>query len=184
MSSVYDENYFLHRDRNIDKSEWRDIEKYIIGRTVLEVGCGTGQLVEYLTSRGFVAEGCDISEYAVSKARERGLNVINCNAEKLPYSSNSFDTVVSQHLLEHCPSDVDALLEMIRVARFRVINVLPGHWSDDPTHIRNHYTLEMILKLINNIKKRIEGLTFIILPDSHSLSHPHDWDWLLIVDLI
>ncbi len=37
-------------------------------RTVLDVGCATGYLVEVLRERGIDAEGCDVSQFAVDHA--------------------------------------------------------------------------------------------------------------------
>lgn len=184
MREMYGKEYFDIRDVTIDKSEWSDILLFIKGKFILEVGCGTGKLLEFLMKKGYVVMGCDISKYAANIAKKKGLRVDICNAENLPYPDKCFDTVISQHLLEHVPNDVKALKEMVRVALYRVICLVPGHQTNDKTHVRDHYTLQMILYLIERVKREIKNLTFVVLPDSHSLKYPNDWDWIIIVDKI
>ena len=141
---------------------------------MLEVGCGTGGLVKFLIDHGYEAEGCDISDYAVSVAQKKGLKVIKADAQELPYSDKSFDAVISQHLLEHCQDDLKALKESMRIAKFRVIHVVPGHQSNDPTHVRNHYTADMIEALL----AKIEAKDKRYFPDSGE-----PLDWIILIDL-
>jgi predicted TPR repeat methyltransferase len=47
------------------------------GSTVLDVGCGTGELCLYLASRGYRAVGVDIVPFAVEKAREKAAAAVD-----------------------------------------------------------------------------------------------------------
>jgi ubiquinone/menaquinone biosynthesis C-methylase UbiE len=94
---------------------------------VLDVGCGTGHLLNMLGS-ALPTEaklfGVDLSPHYIARAREilpRDLDVslICDNAEKLPFMDGSFDAVTSAYLLHEVPDEVRArlLAEMARVAR-------------------------------------------------------------------
>lgn len=73
-----------------------------VGR-VLDVGCAAGFFLEAAKSRGWDAEGIEISEYAANVARKRGLSV--ASGEFLPCSkgleSGSFDAITMWDYIEH-----------------------------------------------------------------------------------
>jgi len=101
------------------------------GREVLEVGCGTGLILERLALVAKRAEGIDLSPGMLEKARSRGLSVKEASATALPFADGSFDTVVSFKVLAHVPDIAGALAEMARVCRpgGRVLAELYNPWS-------------------------------------------------------
>lgn len=71
----------------------------------LEVGCGPGTNIWYLTREGFTAAGIDGSESALAKARERlmadglidnanGIDLRQGNFASLPWDDETFDAVI------------------------------------------------------------------------------------------
>jgi SAM-dependent methyltransferase len=101
------------------------------GRDVLEVGCGTGLILERLARVARRAEGIDLSPGMLEKARARGLSVREASATALPYADAEFDLVVSFKVLAHVPDIGSALAEMARVCRpgGRVLAELYNPWS-------------------------------------------------------
>jgi SAM-dependent methyltransferase len=101
------------------------------GRDVLEVGCGTGLILERLARAARRAEGIDLSPGMLEKARARGLAVREASATALPYADAEFDLVVSFKVLAHVPDLALALREMARVCRpgGRVLAELYNPWS-------------------------------------------------------
>lgn len=95
------------------------------GQSLLDIGCGTGNLGNTLRFGGVHTDGIDINFSALKAGRDIwGINtqhrVAQANAVVLPFVDNSFDSVVSQDLLEHLPSidDADrAFREMERVCK-------------------------------------------------------------------
>ncbi len=88
--------------------------------TVLDVGCGQGQLVRKLNSHGFDASGMDDSRVAVDAANLASPGRFQVGSIlALPYADGSFDSVISTDCLEHLlEQDVRAALaELHRVAR-------------------------------------------------------------------
>lgn len=101
----------------LDHLETEMVERYGKGREVLEVGCGTGLILERIQKFASRAEGIDLSPGMLEKARERGLSVREGSATALPFEDNRFDVTCSFKVLAHVP-DVDrALAEMARVTK-------------------------------------------------------------------
>jgi len=102
---------------------WQErVLPHVQGR-VLEVGCGTGLLLERLSARG-EAVGVDLSLGMLGKARERlggsdDGKLVLADAQRLPFEDGSFDSAVSTFALTAVPDLDAALAEMVRVLRDR-----------------------------------------------------------------
>lgn len=84
---------------------------------MLDVGCSSGLFMEMAVRKGFAVQGIEPSEYAVNKAKELGLDVMQGYFEKGMFEKDSYDIVVLWDVLEHCeePGDIlDAALEVLR----------------------------------------------------------------------
>ena len=91
---------------------------------VLDVGCGDGTFVYYLTNQKHIdeAHGCDITIKGVERTRLKDMNFNECPAWDLPYEDNYFDFVTSCDVLEHIPPDKldKAISELKRVGKAQV----------------------------------------------------------------
>ena len=86
-------------------------------RQVLDVGCGTGGMMEALQRYG-TTWGVDFSEEMVRQCLARGFtNVVAASATELPLQNESFDLVTFFDCLEHIDDDQAALSETRRVLR-------------------------------------------------------------------
>jgi SAM-dependent methyltransferase len=77
------------------------------GRTtrLLEVGCGDGRFLQAVREEtGWEVLGTDMSETAVRRAAERGMNAVVADAEDLDFPQSSFDIVLMRHVIEHLRS--------------------------------------------------------------------------------
>ena len=105
------------------------------GGELLEVGAGTGRLLEALHERGWSVTAIDAAAGMVDLARARVPDAANrivvARAEKLPFPSASFDAIVAIGVLEYTRMD-DALRELVRVLRPGGRAVL-GFRADTPT---------------------------------------------------
>ncbi len=113
--------YERGRDRGyhamIDDLEVDLLAGRVDGKDVLEVGCGTGLILNRVATRARRAVGVDISRGMLYQAAERGLNVAQGDVTALPFADESFDVVYSYKVLAHV-KDIDrALREMARVTR-------------------------------------------------------------------
>lgn len=88
-------------------------------RTVLEVGCGTGQFTGLLADSGFDVLGLDMAPAMIARARCRlpTLPFVLADAHRLPFRSQSFDAVVYVTTIEFLEQPLAALQEGVRVAR-------------------------------------------------------------------
>lgn len=110
------------------------------GEDVLDVGCNSGYLVEYLPF-GCSWTGLDPSETAVKIAQERYPNkdIRVGIAELLPYPDKSFDVVVIAQVLERVYDPTLVMEEAVRVARRAIVGDTPhesGPWG--PSHLEKH----------------------------------------------
>ncbi len=81
---------------------------------VLDVGCGVGTDVGYLTSKNFKVEGIDLSGKMLEIAKNKHPDAIFRNADmrNLDYQENSFDGILASFSLIHIPkSDVPNTLK-------------------------------------------------------------------------
>ncbi|HSC85708.1 MAG TPA: class I SAM-dependent methyltransferase [Polyangiaceae bacterium] len=101
----------------LDSLEAGYVEKYGRGKDVLEVGCGTGLVLERIRTFAGSARGVDLSPGMLEKARARGLDVVEGSATALPFADASFDVTCSFKVLAHVPAIEQALAEMARVTR-------------------------------------------------------------------
>jgi 2-polyprenyl-3-methyl-5-hydroxy-6-metoxy-1,4-benzoquinol methylase len=101
------------------------------GRNVLEVGCGNGQLALEMARHGFRVWACDMSQFSLASAQQKaakmGLSAkfIASDIVRLPWKDGSFDSVVTSHTLEHVVDLVSAMREIRRVAKHRIVIVVP-----------------------------------------------------------
>jgi SAM-dependent methyltransferase len=87
-------------------------------RRVLEVGCGWGELAEWI-ARETDAEvvATDLSPRMVELARERGVDARLADVQVLPFANGEFDVVVAAWMLYHVPDLDRAFTEIARVLR-------------------------------------------------------------------
>ena len=117
---------------------------------VLDVGCGRGELLSALASRGIPCSGVDLDAGMVAEARGAGLDVTAgdgiAHLRSLP--EGSLGSIIAVHVVEHLP--LHALLELLELAASRLrpggilvaetpnpasLVVLGNSYILDPTHV-------------------------------------------------
>ena len=101
----------------LDMLELDVIRPLAEGKEVLEVGAGTGLIMEGLGGTTKRLVGLDISGGMLKQARARGFDVAQGSATELPFENEQFDLAYSFKVLAHIPDIEKALSEMSRVLR-------------------------------------------------------------------
>ena len=102
------------------------------GSRVLDVGCGEGELLDYLTRVKHIdARGMELSQNGVNACVRHGLSVIQGDADHdlRHYPSDSFDYVVLSQTLQATVRPKGVLEDLVRIGK-RAIVSFPnfGHW--------------------------------------------------------
>lgn len=85
------------------------------GGRLLDVGCGSGDWMLSMRDLGWDVTGVDFDENAVSVGRRKGLTVHCGSLEHQNFSSNTFNAVTLNHVIEHVPDPLGLLRECVRV---------------------------------------------------------------------
>jgi SAM-dependent methyltransferase len=135
-----------YQKRGVNPDRWKAVQKHA-GRSVLDVGCGSGAYVLKL-HEDRKAAGVDYQPFESWREAPECFQV--SPADQLPFPDGSFETVLCFETLEHLPDPQKALRECFRVATRNLIltvpncqitpamkesNLLYSHWSDR-THIQ------------------------------------------------
>lgn len=117
-------------------ARWTQLEN----ARVLEAGMGLGTYASQIRRRyAAQVEGFDIELARTIEARQEVPHALVAAAEFLPYQSNTFDTILSNEVIEHVADDREAAREMVRVLKpgGRVVIFVPNRWYPFETH--GHY---------------------------------------------
>jgi ubiquinone/menaquinone biosynthesis C-methylase UbiE len=108
--------------------QWRVWQRLVLprlhGHDVLELGCGLGDLLVDMSESGYLCHAVEQSPQMVKATREtlqqrkldKKATVIQGSSQHLPFSNDSFDTVVSTFPSEYI-YDPDTIAEVARVLR-------------------------------------------------------------------
>lgn len=104
------------------------------GARVLDVGCGDGQLLQWLSVNKQVdGRGIEIDQTLVHRAIAAGVPVIQGDVDSdLPhYPDASYDYVILSQTLQAMRDPRAALLDLVRIGRAAIVSVPNfGHWRN------------------------------------------------------
>ena len=119
------------------------------GSRVLDLGCGTGELMAHLIrERGCSGYGVEIDDANVQACVDRSVNVIQLNLEEglSLFGDSSFDVVLQIDTLQHLHNAEIMLRETARVGRLGIV-AFPnfGHWPNRLAVLRGRMPVTKVL---------------------------------------
>jgi ubiquinone/menaquinone biosynthesis C-methylase UbiE len=168
LASVEPESFwFRARNRLIVSTLRRHFPE---GRSLLEVGCGTGFVLEALREAfpDWRLVGCEVYEAGLQVARARlsGVELLQADARALPWR-DELDVVGAFDVLEHVEEDEAVLAEMHAASRQGIILLVPQHprlWSamDDVAHHVRRYSRRDLVAKVRTAGFRVEQATSFV----------------------
>lgn len=145
----------IKRETDLNSQSVKKVLESIVGETVLDAGSGRGFLAKKIVeTMNIKVTGIDIN---ISEKLKKCSNpsFIEGNIEVLPFSDKSFDTIICSHTLEHVQNIDGAIKELRRIARKRLIIIVPKqreykYTFDLHLHFFPYvFSLQKIMKNIN-----------------------------------
>jgi len=135
------------------------------GRTIADVGCGTGGMVALLSGFGTVT-GVDEAPEAREYCARRGLDRI-LSPEEWEHSGESYDLITAFDVVEHVEDDVAFLRRLTGHLKpgGRLLVTVPAYpflWSffDEMNHHQRRYTRGSLGRSLDAAGIRVERLTY------------------------
>ncbi|MGQ9631132.1 MAG: class I SAM-dependent methyltransferase [bacterium] len=86
-------------------------------KRALDIGCGSGEFLEFMRDRGWECYGVDVGSSFVEKSSRKGVNVHWGELSSANYEPNFFDFIHASHVLEHVFSPSEVVREVRRIIR-------------------------------------------------------------------
>ena len=133
------------------KKEFYSIAKLVTQNSkVLDVGCGNGELMKYITENiSKDIRGIELSKSNVQKCVEKGLTVIEGNAERdlKQFPDGSFDFVILSQTLQAFLDPENVLNELLRIGKKAIVSIPNfGHWK-----VRLHLLIKGTMPVTENL---------------------------------
>lgn len=123
---LYRKHPRVHEETDNSEACIRAIHEDIVGDSVCDVGCGTGALLRRIRdARPDVQRLAGVDFVIDPETRDKGIEYLAEKVEALPFPDGAFDTVICTHVIEHIVDYRAAIAELRRVARRRLIIVVP-----------------------------------------------------------
>jgi len=114
-------NYPAHAHNALMRAEEKAVLDLLLdprGKTVLDLGCGTGRYARILRERGAARViGSDLSPDMLALADKRDADFVRANLTQLPFTNYSFDLVVCGLAIGHIENLQCAIAEISRVLK-------------------------------------------------------------------
>ena len=169
LSKSYDELYGEEQDKKHAKVV------QVLGKRefniIVDVGCGTGKLLERIAPRSNLALGIDLSAQMLSKGKQGmtslGIQWVRADASHLPLRDRVVDGVTSASMAESGPVLDEQFSEISRVATENALIVMTTFGDKDRTSWRqsNETGIQLVatlsdreqLYLLDRAKQRVSG---------------------------
>lgn len=179
---------------NIDKSVYIDAAWFAKHHgnkpsRVLDIGCGSGKILNLLRAAGHSVVGLEPDPKAREVAISRGLQVLDGTAEQIPDSleKGSFDAIIMTHVLEHTVDPIEAIKNAVSLLKpgGKITLETPNNqaigfqhagsvwrWLDVPRHL-NFFTPQSLSSMCNMAGLDVNAIEF------RGYSRQFEPEWIL-----
>lgn len=168
LADYYSRLNSISRNRKTDISQ-KGVDEIIaiagpITGRILDAGCGKGYLLSLIRNTNSRAElhGCDIADLG---ERRQHFRFEQSDLANLPYPDRFFDLVICAHTLEHVIPVFQAVAELKRVCRGKLVIVTP----------RQKYFYYTLDEHVNFFEKEEDLLSLVSLPQYECRLIDGDW---------
>ena len=132
--------YAALRNYNIN-GKYKMVSRHIQQGRLLDIGCGTGELLHYFVKKGWEGMGIEPNASARKFARDNYGLTIEGEEELEQLPEKSFDVVSMWHVLEHVPDVHERMEQVSRVLKDQGIAViaLPNPASPDAAYYKKYW---------------------------------------------
>jgi len=153
QAAIYDIHYLGEQNAKIE-----DILNHMklgLNELVLDLGCGTGFLFQYIHKRVKFLVGIDVSQKALREAKKRAKNMSNivlvrADADNTPFPDHIFDNVFVITVLQNMPDPMKTISETKRVGKPKAMCAITG--------LRKKFTQESFVALLERSQLKVVRL--------------------------
>jgi SAM-dependent methyltransferase len=158
---------------------WKSINKYLKGTSILDIGCASGisMALGKIFNPKMEFVGIEGQESCRDLWDKRGLNVEVQDIYNLKYHNHSFDTVYTSHVLEHVNEPLELIEICFKLASKRVIHSVPDGDVDKKNFGSPHLSVynrknfkELFRDSICREKLNYSEIAYFSVPDCHMSS--------------
>lgn len=137
---------------------------------ILDIGCGTGAMLDELAHFGHVV-GADYAPEALQFCVTRGVgaDLARADVRRLPFADSSFDVVTAMDIVEHIDDDKAASCEIFRVLKpggrlLVTVPAFPSLWSehDEALHHFRRYTAPHLKDLFQRAGLAVDKVSYTV----------------------
>ena len=123
---LYKKHPRVHEGTDNSKDCIAEILKDVVGTSVCDVGCGTGIVLKHIkNARPEISRFMGV-DFAIDDANALdGIEYEASKIEDLPFKDGEFDTVICTHVIEHILDYRQAISELRRITKKRLIIIVP-----------------------------------------------------------
>jgi ubiquinone/menaquinone biosynthesis C-methylase UbiE len=150
VAKSYDELYANEQKAKIETA----LKKVGVSNNslILDSGCGTGLLFEYVADKAKIVMGLDISRELLKEAKKRAksfgnVHLILADADYTPFKDGVFSHVFAVTLLQNMPNPEKTLAELTRVAGKNAFLIVTG--------LKKRFSLIFLENLLRKLKLKV-----------------------------
>ncbi|MDB5523155.1 MAG: putative methyltransferase [Rhizobium sp.] len=124
-ADLYRNHPRVHEGTDNSEACIKRIVQSIKGESVCDVGCGTGALLSRIKTSSSFDRLTGVDFVIDDASKLDGIEYVAAKIENLPFADGEFDTVICTHVIEHVLEYREAIAELRRIARKRLVIVVP-----------------------------------------------------------